>query len=351
MKVKVLHVIFTSKFSGAENVACQIINYFRDTNEVELAYCSLSGPIELTLKEKQIDYYPIEAANMKELKRVINEYNPDIIHAHDFMASVLSSIVKGHRKLISHLHCNPPWLQKINKKSLFYGIFSLRFDEIFTVSDSIRKEYIFSNFIEKKVTVVGNPINQAIKQLRDKMEKDVIEGQHDVVFIGRLTKEKNPLRYIRLIASLKKMGNINAALVGDGDLYRECIQEIENLGLKDEIKVYGFLDNPYSVLTNSKILCVTSEWEGYGLVVTEAFTFSKPVVCTPVGGLTMLVNDECGKVCLTDDDFVNEIYKLLHEEQYLKKKSENALRQLDLLEQKFNYNKFISDTYYKLVRK
>ena len=50
--MKVLHLLASNKYSGAENVVCQIIKMF--SHDVEMAYCSLNGPIEQTLKDKNI---------------------------------------------------------------------------------------------------------------------------------------------------------------------------------------------------------------------------------------------------------------------------------------------------------
>ena len=48
--MRVLHVLASNKYSGAENVACQIIKMF--DGEVEMAYCSPDGEIAKSLHEK-----------------------------------------------------------------------------------------------------------------------------------------------------------------------------------------------------------------------------------------------------------------------------------------------------------
>ena len=53
--MKVLHLLASNKYSGAENVVCQIINMFN--GEVEMAYCSPIGEIENSLKDKEINIY------------------------------------------------------------------------------------------------------------------------------------------------------------------------------------------------------------------------------------------------------------------------------------------------------
>ena len=47
--MKVLHILASNRFSGAENVVCQIVDMFK--GEIEMAYCSPDGDIRNSLKE------------------------------------------------------------------------------------------------------------------------------------------------------------------------------------------------------------------------------------------------------------------------------------------------------------
>ena len=87
--MKILHLLASNKYSGAENVVCQIIDMFK--NEIEMAYCSPNGPIENTLKDKQITFLPLSKLSKSEIQKIINTYKPDVIHAHDVKASIVAS--------------------------------------------------------------------------------------------------------------------------------------------------------------------------------------------------------------------------------------------------------------------
>ena len=88
--MRVLHVLKSNSFSGAENVAITICKNMQ--NNV-CAYTSPEGKIQETLQEHNVIYYPMKKFCLMELKRIVTEFTPDIIHAHDFSASVLASIV------------------------------------------------------------------------------------------------------------------------------------------------------------------------------------------------------------------------------------------------------------------
>ena len=51
----ILHVLYSNRFSGAENVVCQIIEMFRGYPDVRMVYCSPDGQIREALEEAGID--------------------------------------------------------------------------------------------------------------------------------------------------------------------------------------------------------------------------------------------------------------------------------------------------------
>ena len=59
-KIKVLHLISTDVFSGAENVACQIIKQFEKDKKYDMVYCSKIGPNKERLDSLEIKTLPIK---------------------------------------------------------------------------------------------------------------------------------------------------------------------------------------------------------------------------------------------------------------------------------------------------
>ena len=334
--MKIIHILNTNTFSGAENVAITIINQMKNDNDI--IYVSLDGPISEYLEENNITFEPIKKISISELKRVIKKYNPDIIHAHDFTASIISAFVCGKRKLISHIHNNVKWLRKVNVYSLLYLISSIKYNKILLVSESIIKEYIFRKFIKKKVKVIGNPIDidKIIKKANEFDEKE----NYDIIFLGRFSKEKNPTKFISIIKEISKDISIKAIMIGDGELRAECKKLIKQYNMENLIEIKDFQKNPYPILKKAKILCMTSEWEGYGLVAIEALSLSKPVVATDVGGIPSIVTNDCGIITKDTNNMKNEIKKLLNDSKYYDEKSKNALKRAKRLN---NIDTYISN--------
>lgn len=318
--MKVLHVLNTNSYSGAENVAITIINHM---SNVESIYLSLNGPISEILKKNNIQHYAVDKLSIKSLKKAIRELKPDIIHAHDYTASILCALCFPKAKIISHIHNNSPWIKSYGIYSWAYLFSSFFYKKILTVSDSIEKEYVFGKFIKNKIECIGNPTD--IELIHQKAIEYTIDKKYDLIFLGRLTAQKNPKLLLEVFNDLiLKRPNISIAVVGAGDQFESFNESIHKNNLQDNIEMYGFMENPYPVLNASKIMILPSKWEGYGLVAVESLSLGIPVICSGAGGLKNIVNSSCGKICKNKDDYVQEIIELLDNEQEYAPKSNKA---------------------------
>lgn len=334
----VLHIVNSNKYSGLEKVACDIIS--NQNYEYNGIYVTQNGPIIDILKEKKINYEIIKKVNRNEIKRVIKKYVPDIIHAHDFTASVISASCKNNNiKLIEHLHNNCPWLKRPGLKSIAFLYAGLKADKILTVSNSIEKEFVFSKCVSKKIICIGNPINT--QEILEKIKGIKAEKKYDICCVARITEQKNPFKFIEIVKSLAKMEpKIKAVWVGDGELKDKMLKKISEEGLGENIKLVGFQNNPYIYMAQSKIFILTSDWEGYGLVAVEALTLGLPCVVSNVGGLPNIVDNFCGKLCINNNEFIEEAQKLLEEKTYYQVKSKYAQNKAKKLN---NINEYINN--------
>lgn len=323
MYCRVMHILNSNSYSGAENVVIQIINGMK--GYCDSTYVSPNGSIAGVLSQEGIDYYPVNRLSVGIIKRAIMEIQPDIIHAHDFRAGIYACATGTTMPIISHIHNNPPWLGKVSVKTLLYAVCCLRFKRILTVSDSVMDEFVWGQYFKNKTLVVGNPFNA--DKIKNMAEDAYIKDEFDCIFLGRITTPKNPLFFLDVIQRIKgKLPNIKVAVVGDGEQREEFENRIELMNLKENITIYGFLENPYGLLRNAKVMCMPSLWEGFGLAAVESLTLGTPVVCSGAGGLPGIVNDSNGKVCGYDViAYADEILKLLTDGTYLRKKSVGAV--------------------------
>ena len=305
-KKKVLHVLASNKYSGAENVACTIIKHLDD--EYDMAYCSPDGQIREALKERNINFIPLNKLSVKELKKAIKEFDPDIIHAHDANASVQSAIcVHGKIKIISHIHGNHENMRKPNPKSILFKICSKYFSKIIWVSQSSLDNFAFKDKVKSKSEVLLNAIDA--DEVREKAEEKIDCPDLDLIYVGRLAPPKNPFRLIKIVALIKeKMPNIKVGIVGDGEDRQKVEKIIKEKNLSGNIILFGRQPNPFPYMKKAKIFIMTSDWEGLPMSALEAQALGLPIFSTPVDGLkNIVINGESGFLSWDNKELLNKI--------------------------------------------
>lgn len=343
-KLKILHILATNKFSGAESVVCDIIQNSSDL--YQHVYCSLDGPISDILEKKNINFYPVKKLNISNIKKVLKEVKPNVIHAHDFRVSFVTALCKKNIKMIAHIHNNSPWIKRINVKSLIFLYSIIKSYKVLVVSEAINNEYVFKKVLQKKSICVGNPVfrNKVLNMVKDNVQEKI--DAYDICCVARITEAKDPLRFLKIVFELKKIiPMLKVSWVGDGELKDKVLKYAKELDLCDTIDFLGFKNNPYIYMNKSKVFLLTSKWEGFGLVAFEALTLGKPCVVSNVGGLKSIVDDSCGKLCNNDEEFVEEIRNLLLDEKYYEKKSKNASDKSIKLENCDTYIDLLEDIY------
>lgn len=303
--MRILHLLQSPHFSGAENVVCQIIGMFGDDPDFEMVYCSQDGQIREALSERGIQFYPMTKLCVPEVRRVIKEYKPDLIHAHDMRASLTAALCCGKIPLVSHIHNNSFQSRGVSVKSIAYTLAGVKAKHIFWVSKSAYEGYIFKSYFEKKSSVLQNIID--IDALYEKMQSDKNEYHYDIVYVGRLTYPKNPERLIGVLEKVcKKQANTKIAVVGTGDQEEKVKGLSREKSLDGNIDFLGFCSNPLKIMYDSKVMVMTSRWEGTPMCALEAQSLGVPIVSTPTDGLCDIITDGVNGFLSDNDDVLAE---------------------------------------------
>ena len=323
--MKVLHLLQSDRFSGAENVVCQIIDMMRDEPDIDMVYCSRNGQISEALNERNISFAPIKELSVKEVKRVIKEQNPDIIHAHDMRAGFVAACACGKIPLVSHIHNNNFNSRGLSVKSIAYYFAAHKAGHIFWVSQSSFDGYAFHKSLKNKSTVLYNIID--VNALYEKMKLDGSSYNYDVIYVGRLTLPKNPQRLMKVLQrACANCPDIKAAIIGTGDLEEETKKMCNQLNLQNNVHFLGFRSNPLKMLHDAKVMVMTSRWEGTPMCALESLALGTPIISTPTDGLCELITDGKNGFLSDDDDVLaDRITNAVTDDNIRKKLSEQAI--------------------------
>ena len=71
-----MHLLQSNRFSGAENVVCQIISLFQSDDNIEMTYVCPDGPIRTELEKRNIPHILMPSFSQKEIVKVAQDQRP-----------------------------------------------------------------------------------------------------------------------------------------------------------------------------------------------------------------------------------------------------------------------------------
>ena len=251
-------------------------------------------------KRKGFDYKCV-----RKLKRIIKEFNPDVIHSHLYAIKyvALSTLFNQKIKLVHTIHnVAKKETSKINR--IFNGFFFRSRIIPIALSDLVLETILQEYKLNKnRVPVILNGID-----LSKCLQKNEFHADGKIVFINvaRLSEQKNHSRLIDAFNLLRSdFSNIELLLVGEGEKRFEIESKVKKLHLEDNIKLLGNRTNVYNLLNSADVFVLSSDYEGIPMSVIEAMGTGLPIVSTNVGGLSDLITDgvegfltECNEISL-----------------------------------------------------
>ena len=305
-KRKVMHILSSNNFSGAENVVCTIIE---NNKKYDMYYCCPRGPIEDILKERKIKYIPIAKLTPFAIKKVCKQNEIDILHAHDFKASFCAGLSGFKGRIISHLHANWKFSSSWNIYTILYNFFIKKFYKVITVSQEIVEDAVFSKKHIDKFVVISNVVDK--KRVLEK-SREFKTDEYDLIFVGRINDIKQPNVIIEITKELvKKYSKIKTCMIGNGELEETCKTLIKEYNLENNIDMLGFMKNPFPYIKNSKVALLPSKHEGLPMSVIECMILDVPVLNSGVGGMAMLFKDDKKFICNSIEQYCDTISKIL----------------------------------------
>jgi glycosyltransferase involved in cell wall biosynthesis len=194
------------------------------------------------------------------------------------------------------------------------------------VSDPTRKNLKFLGVGGQNIHVVPNGID--LKRIADILPSN---EKCDIIFVGRLIKEKNVDVLLEAVDYIKdKLPDLRCHIVGNGP-EKECLIKVAaERGLNDNVKFFEFMryEEVIARMKSSKVLVLPSTREGFGVVVIEAFACGVPVVTvkSPMNAACGLVNEKTGLVVNLDANEIGNAFYTLVTNNLLREKMATSVR-------------------------
>ena len=135
-----------------------------------------------------------------------------------------------------------------------------------------KKQIYYTPNLLKKVSYSDEMATVFSKKLKEK------KSSHRFLFIGRLTKQKDPLLAIKAFSTTKFVNSVTLTIVGNGPLHKEVSKLCNNTSSKSQINRISHCKDIFSLMQAHDTLVCTSQWEGLPNVVMEALQAGLHVV-------------------------------------------------------------------------
>lgn len=163
--------------------------------------------------------------------------------------------------------------------------FITRYEQLICVSQSTKNDVIkFWNIQSSKLDVAHLGFNKKQVKLK-KLKKD------SILYVSRLEYPgKNHVSLLRAYSMLPKAMQDKYDLVFVGEEWsghEKIYQEIDKLGLKDNVVIKGFVSSKEleECYMKSELFVYPSFYEGFGIPLLEAMNYEIPIVCSTAPAL------------------------------------------------------------------
>ena len=343
-ETKVLHIIARMNVGGTAKYVGELVksmpNNYLATGFVQ------GSEIEDPITEK-LDIYRVKHLGRSlspindfkawiELRKIISEIKPEIVHTHTFKAGLIGRLVAGKFKRVHTFHghlFDEPSLSYMSKYLIktIERILAFNTDTFISVGEKVGKELRSKGIGRKKVWTSIPPGVSIQKKYNKRLARNTLglsENNLTIGWLARMTEVKNPELLLKIA---NRMPNVTFAMGGGGDLF----EKIRNEKLSN-VEVLGWVDSAY-FWSAVDLAISTSKNEGMSVSLIEAQLFGIPVVATDVGSTSEIIQNGVTGILVPDQNVHNFVAGI----EFLSNKLDsNYSRIIEDFSKKFSTNKF-----------
>ena len=101
-----------------------------------------------------------------------------------------------------------------------------------------------------------------------------------IISVGGLAYQKDHATLLRAFAHVLTFRPARLVILGEGSERQNLTELAERFGISRHLDMPGFVFNPLSYMSRSKLFVLSSRYEGFGNVLPEAMACGTPVVST-----------------------------------------------------------------------
>jgi len=283
----------------------------------EVHFISYAQPFRLTafhdrvyFHEVEVPHYPLfeyppySLALAVQVGEVARQHELDLLHAHYAIPHAAAAWLAVQMlrdegldlKVVTTLHGTDITL--VGQDPSFWSItkFSVeRSDGVTAVSEWLRDQtYEAFRCRRAEIRVIPNFVDPAVfdRGRWDCHARALAPGGEKIVMhISNFRKVKRVGDVVGAFAGIRGEVDARLVLVGDGPERAHAHEEVQRLGLEDDVVFLGKLESVAELLSCADLFLLPSAQESFGLVALEALASGVPVVGTSGSGISEVVDD------------------------------------------------------------
>lgn len=248
----------------------------------------------------------------------INSIKPDVVLTFLDSFSVYMSVLKNlfnykYKLILNEGILTSRYIKHFRKKTAFFWnlmvkIYYPKANLIIVPSIACKNDLIKNYFINKRlIKVIPNWTLFKVN------EREIIKKEFDLIYVGRIEKEKAVDDLIFVVKKLSKhYPKIRLAILGIGSEENKIKDLVKKFNLDKNVYFFGFVNNVSKYLQKSKIFVIPSKNEGIPNVVLEAYECGLPIVSNNfLGANEVVVNKKTGFIVKNRSELYEKVLYLM----------------------------------------